>query len=195
MEKSILFLIMLIFGITITAQDFTNIKNFSATVSEKTIVNKKERKKSYVLFVKFPDKIYKEMISPEINKGEIYIYNGNKKTVYIPLLDQKSEKEADSDENYIIKVIKNLREVDISKLKSGVVKNEDGIYKINTSTLLIEEAVYDDNIVKFLNYDKISGNNFPKKVEVYENGSLVSQIEFTNIKVNDGIEDKKFKLK
>ena len=195
LKKTSFFIIMFCIAATLCAKDFSDIKSFKVNVKEKSIVNKREKKKEYELTVKFPDKVLKEMKSPEVNKGEIYVYNGDKKTVYIPLLNQKSEKTIDEDENYIIKIMKEIRAVNIENAKNGVVENENGIYKVDIEKKVVIEALCDDNRIVFSNFENINSINFPKKVEVYEKKSLVSAVEFSDIKINENTPDTLFQIK
>lgn len=195
LKKAFLLIFMIFSATSIMAKDFSDIKSFKVNAKEKTVVNKRERKKEYTLTVKFPDKVLKEMKSPEVNRGELYSYNGSKKTIYIPLLKQKSEKEIEEDENYIIKIMKEIREVDIEKAKNNQVENENGTYKIDKAKGVITEALCDESRIVFSNFENINGINFPKKVEVYEKKALVSVVEFSDVKVNENIADSVFQIK
>lgn len=195
LRKTIFFIMMACFAATVCAKDFSDIKSFKVNAKEKTVVNKREKKKEYLLTVKFPDKVLKEMKSPEVNRGELYAYNGNKKTIYIPLLNQKSEKSIDEDENYIIKIMKEIRAVDMGKAKNGVVENANGVYKVDMEKGVVTEALCDENRIVFSNFENINGINFPKKVEVYEKKSLVSAVEFSDVKINENIPDTLFQIK
>lgn len=194
--KKLILIILFSFSSLNFSADFADINTFSVNVKEKSIINKKEKNKEYFLSVKFPDKIYKEMKKPEINKGELYIYNGNKKTIYIPALKQKSTKEIEEDENFIIKVMKDMRNINFSKAKNGMIETKESKYKVDSAARKVTEAEYDDGTkVVFENYKNILGYNFPLKVIIYDNGAFVSQLEFSNVQINLNVNDEIFILK
>ncbi len=194
--KKIIGMFFLIGTITMFCADFSEINTFSLSVKERSVINKKEKKKEYILSVKFPDKVYKEMKKPDINKGELYVYNGNKKTIYIPALNQKSTKEIDEDENFVIKVMKDMKMIDYSKAKNGVINTKEAKFQVETASKKVISAEYEDGIkVVFENYTLVSGYNFPTKTTIYDTGAFVSQLEFSNIKINNIIKDEMFILK
>ena len=60
---------------------------------------------------------------------------------------------------------------------------------------VVTEALCDENRIVFSNFENINGINFPKKVEVYEKKSLVSAVEFSDVKINENIPDTLFQIK
>jgi outer membrane lipoprotein-sorting protein len=194
--KKILLMFFFISSITVVSADFSEINTFSINVKERSIINKREKKKEYMLLVKFPDKVYKEMKKPNINNGEIYVYNGNKKTIYIPALKQKNTKEIEEDENFIISVMKDIKNIDYSKSKNGIVETKDAKFKVDIKSKKVIEVEYKDGIkVVFENYKAVSEYNFPFKVTIYDSGIFASQLEFTDVKINNNIKDEIFLLK
>lgn len=186
--KKIMVIISFLLGISVFGADFSTIDTFSLDVKERSVINKKEKKKEYILKVKFPDKIYKEMKKPDINKGEQYIYNGNKKTIYIPALKQKNTKDIEEEENYIIKVMRDIKNINYSRAKNGIIEIEDGKVKVDTVSKKVLEAEYEDETkVVFEKYSEIAGYNFPVKVTIYDKGAFLSQLDFSNIKINEKI--------
>lgn len=195
MKKIILILLLSVAALSFSA-DFADINTFSVSVKERSVINKKEKNKEYLLSVKFPDKVYKEMKKPEINKGELYVYNGNKKTIYIPALKQKSTKDIEEDENFIIKVMKDMKNINYSKAKNSIIETKESKYKVDTAAKKVLEAEYDDGTkVVFENYKIISGYNFPLKVMIYDSGVFVSQLDFSNVQINLNMNDEIFILK
>lgn len=176
--------------------DFSTINTFSINVKERSVINKREKKKEYMLSVKFPDKVYKEMKKPNINSGELYIYNGNKKTIYIPALNQKSTKNIEEDENFVISVMKDMKSLDYSKSKNGLITTKNAKFKLDISGKRVIEAEYEDGVrVLFESYKTVSEYNFPSKITIYDSGVFVSQLDFENIKININIKDEMFILK
>ena len=73
------------FSLSLFAEDkneFKKINTFKAVIIENTRLNKRTKTKEYQVLANLPDKLIKKMISPSINKGEIYLYNGVDKTIY-----------------------------------------------------------------------------------------------------------------
>lgn len=178
--RKILILFFMISGLVL-GNSLSKINTLEARVSEKTFVNKSSREKVYKFQMKYPDKVYKEMISPKLNVGETYIYNGNSKKVYYPLLGQSFLESIDEDENYILQAIRAIKE---GKKTYTLEKNE------------IKEFSLEQGItIKFLNYKRIDGLNFPTRVEIYENKRLISQLNFSDVKINKNINDNIFSLR
>ena len=66
-----------------------------------------------------PKKIRIEILSPEINKGEIYTYENNKKYIYYPILDQTVEQTFSSTDSDIIKIIEDIKNINKTVEKNG----------------------------------------------------------------------------
>lgn len=178
--KKIFILMFLLSGL-IYSNSLSKINSLEAKVSEKTFVNKNNKEKKYSFLMKYPDKVYKEMISPKLNAGEKSIYNGNKKKVYYPLLNDSFIEEIDSDENYILQAIKAIKE---GKKTFVLEKNE------------IKEFNLDEDIkIMFSDYKSLDGLKFPHTIEIYENNRLMSQLVFSDVKINKNIDEKVFIIK
>ena len=96
MRKIVFLLIFLINSLFIFSEEksISTIKTLTMKVEETILLNGQKKKSEYTLkFIK-PNFLRKDVISPELNKGEIYIYNDGKKIVYLPLFDQVSEEES-----------------------------------------------------------------------------------------------------
>ena len=95
---------------------FSNIFNqsFNVNITEKA----KKYKKEYVMNYN-PKKIRIEILSPEINKGEIYTYENNKKYIYYPILDQTVEQTFSSTDSDIIKIIEDIKNINKTVEKNG----------------------------------------------------------------------------
>ncbi|MEE0138986.1 MAG: hypothetical protein U0I28_11460, partial [Fusobacterium ulcerans] len=78
MKKWILICFLLIFFTAFSSEKrISNIKNLAFSTQETLVVNSGERETGYDVKFQVPDKIRKEITFPEMNKGELYIYNGN----------------------------------------------------------------------------------------------------------------------
>lgn len=176
---------VLIVFLMITSFIFSNslskINSIQAKVNEKTFVNKNTKEKIYTFQMKYPDKVYKEIISPKLNLGEKYIYNGKKKQVFYPLLGDSFIEDIDEDENYILQAIKAIKDGRKTfTLENNEIKNLDMGDGIN---------------ITFSGYKNFDGINFPSQVEIFDGKRLVSQLFFSEIKINKTIDDKIFIIK
>lgn len=175
-----LLMLMIIINTFVFSNSLSKINTLTAKVNEKTIINKNKKEKSYSFGMKYPDKAYKEMLSPKINAGEKYIYNGKKKLVYYPLLKDKFIEDIDENENYILQAIK---EIKVGK-KLMVIESDE----------VKELDLGDGTRIVFYDYQKIDGLNFPSKVEIYEGKNLYSTLLFSEVKINKSINDEVFKI-
>ena len=72
---------MIFFTAFSSEKRISDIKNLAFSTQEILVVNGKERETKYDIKFQVPDKIKKEITFPELNKGELYIYNKNEKTI------------------------------------------------------------------------------------------------------------------
>ena len=76
MKKFIILLFIFIQGLVFsTTKSLSDIKTLKFDVIEKTNVKSKKREISYKIDFMLPNKIKKEVTAPELNKGEIYLYD------------------------------------------------------------------------------------------------------------------------
>lgn len=178
--KKLLVLLLIISNIIFGAS-LSKINTLEAKITEKTFMNKNTKEKAYKFQMKYPDKVYKEMLSPKINIGETYTYNGKKKKVYYPMLKESFFETVNEDENYILQAIKAIKQGEKSyKLEKNEIKEFD-----------LGEGIK----IVFLNYSKFDGVNFPTKVEIYEEKRLISELLFSDIKINRNLTDNLFEIK
>lgn len=173
-----LFLVMVTF---VFANSLSKIDTLEAKVTEKTYVNKNSKEKVYKFQMKYPDKVFKEILSPKINFGETYTYNGNKKKVYYPMLKESFYETITEDENYILQAIKAIKQ---GNKNYTLEKKEIKEFDLGEGIKII-----------FLSYKKIDGLNFPTKVEIYENKRLISELSFNDVKINKNMSDSLFTIK
>lgn len=173
-----LFLVMVTF---VFANSLSKIDTLEAKVTEKTYVNKNSKEKVYKFQMKYPDKVFKEILSPKINFGETYTYNGNKKKVYYPMLKESFYETITEDENYILQAIKAIKQ---GNKNYTLEKKEIKEFDLGEGIKII-----------FLSYKKFDGLNFPTKVEIYENKRLISELSFNDVKINKNMSDSLFTIK
>ncbi len=182
-----LMLYFFIFSLSLFAEDkneFTKINTFKAVIIENSHLNKRKKTKEYQVLASLPDKLIKKMISPSINQGEIYLYNGSNKTIYYPLLEQTINQEINKDENYTLKFIRDLKSLDES-VNFKVVKSNDKI----------KEIIYNDGItIKFESFSKKNGINFPTHVRILDDNIEVSELIIKDIEINIPVSEKDFSL-
>ena len=187
MKKIIVTMLLCMLSLVSMAQIKTvsNIESFKFDAREITIVNNKKRIKEYKVAAKLPDLIRKEITFPKENQGEVYIYKKDKKIVYLPLFEQSYEEDLDNEENYIIKVIKDLKE-----------KEEfDPVFKEDFYAGRVSEISYENGLrIHFDKLDRISGYYFPVKISVYDGKSLISEVVIKNVQVNLPLGKEEFEI-
>ena len=142
MKKYLILLFILIQGLIFSAtKSLSDIKTLRFDVVEKTNIKSKKREISYKIDFILPNKIKKEVIAPELNKGEIYIYDysQNKKVVYLPMFNEVKETQIVDDENRIIKAINKIIEEQYKRAIEILTQNQEKL--ITLAELLLEREV------------------------------------------------------
>ena len=186
MKKYLILLFILIQGLVFSAtKSLSDIKTLRFDVVEKTNIKSKKREISYKIDFILPNKIKKEVIAPELNKGEIYIYDysQNKKVVYLPMFNEVKETQIVDDENRIIKAINKI--IEEEKKNKEFSKNYNAKKPQN---LNIDEQV----TVDILSYIEVEGYILPKVVDIKDGGTKVGNIKINNIKINPILDNKVF---
>ncbi|WP_319202858.1 hypothetical protein [uncultured Ilyobacter sp.] len=187
MKKICLVLFFILINISSFSAEKTlsDIKSFQFDAREVTLINGKKRVKDYNIKAVLPDLIKKEIIFPEENKGEIYIYNKNKKIVYLPLFEQSYEEELDDEENYIIKVIKDIK----------TKEQKDSKFKNDFYSGKIKELEYESGLrIVFEKLENIKGYYFPVQITVYDGGSKLSEVILKKIVINPRFKVSEFEI-
>lgn len=175
---------VLVFSAT---KSLSTIKTLKFSVNEITTVNSKKRELKYSIDFKLPNKIKKEVLYPDLNKGEIYIYDysKNKKSVYLPIFNEIKENSIDNEENRIISAINKI----IVAEKNDKKFRED--YQ-NQKRLLLQ---IDKNIeIEILDYLSQEDYIFPKTIIIKENNIKVGEVSIDNLVVNKTLENSLFEL-
>ena len=186
MKKYLILLFILIQGLIFSAtKSLSDIKTLRFDVVEKTNIKSKKREISYKIDFILPNKIKKEVIAPELNKGEIYIYDysQNKKVVYLPMFNEVKETQIGDDENRIIKAINKI--IEEEKKNKEFSKNYNAKKPQN---LNIDEQV----TVDILSYIEVEGYILPEVVDIKDGGTKVGNIKINNIKINPILDNKVF---
>ena len=186
MKKFIILLFILIQGLVFsTTKSLSDIKTVKFDVVEKTTVKSKKKEISYKIDFELPNKIKKEVTAPELNKGEIYLYDytENKKVVYLPLFNEVKENKIVDDENRIIKAINKI--IEEEKKNKNFSQN---YYAKKPQSLNIDEQVS----INILSYLEVDGYVFPEVVEIKDGGTKVGDIKISNLKINPVLDSKTF---
>ena len=184
MKKYLILLFILIQGLVFSAtKSLSDIKTLKFDVVEKTNIKSKKREISYKIDFILPNKIKKEVTAPELNKGEIYIYDysKNKKVVYLPMFNEVKETQIVDDENRIIKAINKI--IEEEKKNKEFSKNYNAK---KPQSLNIDEQV----TVDILSYIEVEGYILPKVVDIKDSGTKVGNIKISNLQINPKLEEK-----
>ena len=184
MKKYLILLFILIQGLVFSAtKSLSDIKTLKFDVVEKTNIKSKKREISYKIDFILPNKIKKEVTAPELNKGEIYIYDysKNKKVVYLPMFNEVKETQIVDDENRIIKAINKI--IEEEKKNKEFSKNYNAK---KPQSLHIDEQV----TVDILSYTEVEGYILPEVVDIKDSGTKVGNIKISNLQINPKLEEK-----
>ena len=184
MKKYLILLFILIQGLVFSAtKSLSDIKTLKFDVVEKTNIKSKKREISYKIDFILPNKIKKEVTEPELNKGEIYIYDysKNKKVVYLPMFNEVKETQIVDDENRIIKAINKI--IEEEKKNKEFSKNYNAK---KPQSLNIDEQV----TVDILSYIEVEGYILPEVVDIKDSGTKVGNIKISNLQINPKLEEK-----
>ncbi|WP_293960028.1 hypothetical protein [uncultured Fusobacterium sp.] len=186
MKKLLTLLFLLITTLTLSKEkSISEIKTLEFLTKEEIILNKENRKTEYNIKFQVPDKIKKEIVVPELNKGEIYIYNKDEKTVYLPLFDQITYEKVNADENRIIQVINYIFQQEK--------ENEDFRKKYYNSK--IGELILEDGIkIKFEKFSKVDGYLLPVSFKIYDKDIKIGDIKIEGYKINPNFSKEEFIL-
>ena len=184
MKKYLILLFILIQGLVFSAtKSLSDIKTLKFDVVEKTNIKSKKREISYKIDFILPNKIKKEVTAPELNKGEIYIYDysKNKKVVYLPMFNEVKETQIVDDENRITKAINKI--IEEEKKNKEFSKNYNAK---KPQSLNIDEQV----TVDILSYIEVEGYILPEVVDIKDSGTKVGNIKISNLQINPKLEEK-----
>ena len=184
MKKFLILLFILIQGIIFSAtKSLSDIKILKFDVVEKTNIKSKKREISYKIDFMLPNKIKKEVTAPELNKGEIYLYDysTNQKVVYLPMFNEVKETQIVDEENRIIKAI--------NKIIEEEKKNKE--FSKNYSAKKPQSLNIDGQVtVDILSYIEVEGYILPEVVDIKDGGTKVGNIKISNIEINPKLEEK-----
>ncbi|MCI7223262.1 hypothetical protein [Fusobacterium sp.] len=168
------------------AKDLAKLNTLKFDAEERQSINGKEKLLKYKVTIEFPNKIKKEMTFPEMNKGEIYVYDGEIKQIYLPIFDEYKETKVENEENTIIQTINKIRNLkDTSKIKQEYQNKK-------LKTLYIDEKKKE--LINIKEYMDVSEYIFPKSIEVKEGDIKLGTILIDNVEINPSLEKEEFKI-
>ena len=184
MKKFLILLFILIQGIVFSAtKSLSDIKTLKFDVVEKTNIKSKKREISYKIDFMLPNKIKKEVTAPDLNKGEIYLYDytTNQKVVYLPMFNEVKETQIVDEENRIIKAI--------NKIIEEEKKNKE--FSKNYSAKKAQSLNIDGQVtVDILSYLEVEGYILPEVVDIKDGGTKVGNIKISNIQINPKLDER-----
>lgn len=188
MKKICVYLFLLI-SVVVFGQEksLSTLKNLQFTVNEKLKINNKEREKVYKIVFEIPDRVRKEIVFPEINKGEIYIYDNLKKKIYLPVFDEYRETEIEKEENQIIQAVNKI--IFLEK-KDKDFRNK--YLKMQEQVIFLDEATQ----MTIEKYEIVDGYILPQKIQIVDNlNNVEANINLEEIELNKEIPKETFILK
>lgn len=163
----------------------SQIKTMKFYVNEIAYNNGKEIKSEYEVILKLPDKIKKTVFFPEMNKGEIYLYENGMKTVYLPFFKQFTQQKANADENRIINFFKEIISLD---------KTDKTFKEKYYSKNLNELKMSTGETIKFNKLELADNFLIPRDIEIQDKGIKIANLSLKEIKINNTFSENEFKL-
>ncbi|MGL4254514.1 MAG: LolA family protein [Fusobacteriaceae bacterium] len=186
--KKIISAIFMVFYFVISAKEnpLHTLNNISFQVKESTTLDGGKRELTYEILMEFPDKMKKTLISPEINRGEIYLYSHGEKTVYLPFFNQIEKSEISPEENRVLEFIKTLMELEKNNrdFKENYYKNLNQKIKMNSG-----------EVIEIKSRKESDGYFLPNEIEVFSEDIKISALKLSNFKSNIPIREDEFKIK
>ncbi|MGL5970885.1 MAG: hypothetical protein ACRCZL_02600, partial [Cetobacterium sp.] len=101
MLKKILTFLLISTSMFASINKISNISDLYSNVKETVYINGEKRLKEYTIEYISSDYLRKEIISPKVNKGEIFQEEYGKSLVYIPLFKEISENNSEDVSNFL----------------------------------------------------------------------------------------------
>lgn len=165
MISRIIFLFMFI-SVFSFSKDFWEKSRFTVNVTESLKMNKSVKTKKYVMTYS-GGTLKLQMTYPSVNKGEIYTFTGNNKTIYYPSLNQTITQKLHEDEANILSVFNKLNKLTLKKTQT---KNGDTFTFENSWLTSITSKGYK---VNFSDYVKSGEYTYPSKISVTDGNSQI----------------------
>lgn len=165
------------------AKRISAIKTLELQVSETIRTNKSENTSTYVIKYKLPDSVRKEMLTPELNKGELYVYSKGKKLTWLPLFKQKKVETIPEGEDKIIDILRYIFRME---------KEDAAFRKEYYAGKLKGVKLGEKTTIQFSGYTLCDGYLFPLRFTVLEKTATVGEIKITSVKTDPKFDEKEF---
>lgn len=165
MTKKVILLFLLV-SVFSFSKDFWQKRSFTVNVTEDATINGQKRSKSYVMAYN-SGTMKLTITAPSTNKGEVYTFNGSKKTIYYPRLKQTVTQKVEKSEATILSVFNKLRGITSKKTQT---RNGDTFTFTNNWLTAINSK---GNTVNFSDYRSSNGYSYPTKISVKSGGSRI----------------------
>lgn len=187
-KLNLVFVLFILFITSAFAKGYApieNVKSFRFQVQEENFSGKNQRELKYEVLVNLPDQFKKIVSFPEMNAGEVYLYKGEEKKVYLPIFDQVKTSKIEGNENEVFKMINSL----IKKLKTD--------QKFKKKYYAQEKITFDlDKTYKIeLNHYLVVDNYvFPSEWSIQENGTKIMDLHITEVQIAPKFSEKDFQI-
>lgn len=169
-----------------SSKSISQVKRMELIIEDNIKINKNFRKTSYNLKFIIPDIIKKEMLFPELNKGEIYIYNKGKKLTYLPMFNQKKIEDSSAGENTIIEVINYIFKAE---------KSDEDFKREYYARRVKGIKLGENTVIEFKKFNIYEGYLFPEVMSIKENNQYIGEIKITSLKINTMFDMNEFQIK
>ncbi|MGL5964016.1 MAG: LolA family protein [Fusobacteriaceae bacterium] len=187
MKKIILMIFLMLQFLTYAKNEYLHtLKNLSFQVKEETTLDGAKKELIYKVILEFPDKMKKTMISPEINKGEIYLYDKDEKIVYLPFFNQIEKSKISPEENRVLEFIKTLIDMEKNNMEF-----REKYYNGKGQKIKIASG----EMVEIKSGERLNGYFFPKEIDIFSDNIKISNLVLSNFKNNIRIREDEFKIK
>lgn len=187
-KKILIGCVFLIFSCILFGKEYKpleQVKKFSFEVAEVNYIGKKQKKILYFVQMSLPNIFKKEILFPDLNKGEIYLYKENMKTVYLPIFEQKKTMRLEKEELQVLDVIKMLAK----QLSTDLAFRKEYYSKKNVEFILNENYK-----VIIQSYSDINQYLFPKKWLLEEKGQKILELTLSKIEINPNFTEEDFQV-
>lgn len=186
--KKVMFVLFMALIYPVFAKSYNAIENvntFRFQVEEDNFVAKNKREIKYEVLIDLPKRFKKTISFPEMNKGEVYLYNKKEKTVYLPIFHQTKTSKLDDDENQVLRVVTSL----VKQLKTDANFRKKYYKKEKISFTL------DGGYTVILNdYTIVDNYIFPNKWTIEENGIKMMDLNLSEVEISPKFTEKNFQI-
>lgn len=173
--KKLIIILLISFSFLTYSKELNEIKNLEIYVKESILLNNGKKDSEYKLSYISPNFIRKDIFKPDLNKGEIYIYNGDKKIVYLPLFDQTTEEKLEKNENEILETINFIL----------IKEKEDEEFKKSYYSKKIKEIGLNDGTrISIDKLKNIDGYLLPTVFTIYDGDIVIARLQVEKYKIN-----------